>query len=725
MPALPGNLMLITDLTLILVAAVLTALFIQRRKELNTYKIIRAFALLSNGVVLLACGAVLHLLTANLIPWLPLSREVAANLGSWLPLCIGVGSLLIFLGLEVLINRVIPKSTLRFTQLEKAQRQLASSNDELARTVASRNQELEINNITLRQVLEDQQISRTALLQSEKKFHTLFDKSPTLFLTLDNLHRIADINMYGAHSLGYDVVSLVGQPFSKVVSNEDANKQQDFVDFGLRHPTGKTETEIRLVKNDTHKIWVKVTANMILEEGNNHLLLVCQDITESKKLAESLSYQAKHDDLTGLYNRRTLETFMRNALLTETNPSNLTALIYIDVDQLKIINDTSGHNAGDEFIRALVQQINIHNQQFDFFARIGGDEFALVKLASTEQQAIELAELVRNTAEDFSFQWRDVTFRHTVSIGVALNSRTTHTFGDILAYADAACYLAKQSGRNKVVLHEDAAEKTHSNRNEMLWVTRLQTALMRDRFELYFQPILSLDTTQTGYIHYEVLLRYVDDDGTHISPDAFLPAAERFGLTNQIDLWVLTTTLDFLHRNPTHTQQLSCCSINLSSQSLSSHQSRLAIKQLVMTADFAPTKICFEITETSAIHNLSEVIDFIQELKAFGCRFALDDFGTGFSSFSYLKNLDVDYIKIDGSFIRDITNDKLGQAMVKAMSLISQELGIKTIAEYVENEQVRSELQAMAIHYGQGYGLAKPLPIEKAREYYALTQRIR
>jgi len=395
----------------------------------------------------------------------------------------------------------------------------------------------------------------------------------------------------------------------------------------------------------------------------------------------------------------------------------------MDIDQLKIVNDTCGHSAGDELIRQLVQKINEHSKAFDFFARTGGDEFALVQLNTDIHNAVEVAEIVRNTIEDHVFKWKELTFRQSVSIGVALTSHDIRNMGELFVAVDAACFTAKQAGRNRVVVHEETSGVLNENRNEMLWVSRLQSALMQDRFELYFQPILALNDIHSGYIHYEVLLRYVDDDGTHISPDNFLPAAERFGITNQIDLWVLTTTLDYLHKNPSHAQALSCCSINLSSHSLSSHQSRMAIKQLVMTAEFDLNKICFEITETSAIHNMEEVEQFIRELKTLGCRFALDDFGTGFSSFGYLKRLEVDYIKIDGSFIRDITNDKLGRAMVKAMNAISKELGITTIAEYVENLEIRRELQELGIDYGQGFGLAKPKPIDKAKEFYALTQR--
>ena len=679
------------------------------------------------GVVVVAIHAILNLsLSTAKLPHIPVgtSQQAIELSHNWMPVLSAIGILFIVLGLIVLVYRVIPKSSRKFTELVATREKLSASNDELAQTIAKRNQELEINNMTLRQVLEDQQISRVALLQSEKKFRTLFDESPALFVTIGPLHTITDINLYGAKSLGYDTMSLVGRAFTKIISLEDADKQQEFIDYCFQRPGEKQETELRFVRNDMQKLWMKTSASMIEEkDSENYLLLVCQDITESKTLAESLSYQAKHDDLTGLFNRRALETFLEEKIESLSLIAKPTALIYLDVDQLKVVNDTCGHFAGDEYIRQLVKLINEQNAHYDFFARIGGDEFALVMGETSENQALELGETVRNAAEDFTFRWEDQSFRQSISVGIALTSKKIRSLRDIFAAADSACYTAKQGGRNRVVVHEDASEKFDSNRSEMLWVSRLQSALMRDRFELYFQPIVPLDDIHGGYIHYEVLLRYIDDDGTHISPEVFLPAAERFGLANQIDLWILTSTLDFLHKNPAHTQILGCCSINLNSHSLSNHQSRSAIKQLVMAAEFPPHKICFEITETSAIHNLTEAIDFINDLKILGCKFALDDFGTGFSSFSYLQNLDVDYIKIDGSFIRNITSDKLGRAMVKAMSSIGKELGIATIAEYVENQQISDELQKMDVAYGQGYGLAKPMPIDKATEYYALSQR--
>lgn len=702
----------------IALAILLGVLYYIRQKDLDVHRFTAPFKLIFVGIAITSISYLIE--TACIYEWLQVPGPVVTgSTPFWLQLGYITGNVVTFLGLAIFINRVIPHSSRYVLKLTAAQQELTASNDEMAKTLANRNQELEINNSTLRQVLEDQQTSRRALLASEKKLRTIFDESPAVFVTVDKKHKIAEINRYGAQVLGYDTTTLVGCGFDKIVALEDAQKQQHFLETCFATSSEATEIELRLLKNNTESLWVKASGSLVKNDHQeSSVLLVCQDISESKKLAESLSYQARHDDLTGLFNRRALEDYVNDKLLHLSAIAKPIAFIYLDIDQLKVVNDTCGHKAGDEFIRQLVQRINEYNDRFDFFARMGGDELALIICDTSREEALEVAELARNIAEDLTFVWRDQSFRQSVSIGVALTSRNLRTLTDMFAAADAACYAAKQSGRNRVVVQEDTPEQLDANRNEMMWVSRLQTALMRDRFELYFQPIVNLTGNAGNYIHYEMLIRYVDDDGTHISPSNFLPAAERFGLANQIDLWVLTTTLDYLDKHPRHTQNLDCCSINLSSHSLANHQSRSAIKQLVMTANFPKHKLCFEITETNAIHNLKEAIQFVNDLKILGCRFALDDFGTGFSSFGYLKNLDIDYIKIDGSFIKDIVDNKVGRAMVKAMNAIGKELDVGTIAEYAESAQIISELIQMDVCFGQGFGLAKPMPISMLQEFY-------
>lgn len=708
---------LLNSLTIAL-AVLLGLLFLKHRKELAIHRFTGPFKFVYLGIFLSSLSFLTDGLEHMGLLSLP-GPVVQERTILWLHAGYVAGSIITLLGLAVFINRVIPLSSRQVLKLAAAREQLAASNDEMAKTIAQHNQRLEANNSALHTLLADQKQSRRALLASEHKFRTLFDESPAIFMSVDQHQHITEINRHGANALGYHPEELLKLPFAGIVAPGDRPSQDTFFQACLGG-TLPPEIELRLIKKNAQHLWVKISARRIsANDGTPLLIIVCQDISESKQLAESLSYQAQHDDLTGLYNRRALEAFLGEQLQNLSAITKPTALIYIDIDQLKVVNDTCGHSAGDEFIRLLVQRINEHQQNFDFFARVGGDELALVMCDTSREEAVDMAELARNIAEDLTFVWEEQSFRQSISVGVALTSRNIRTLTEILGAADAACYTAKQLGRNRVLVQEDTPEKLDTNRSEMLWVSRLQTALIRDHFELFFQPIMALRNGQHPYIHYEVLIRYLDDDGSHRTPDNFLPAAERFGLASQIDLWVLTTMFDFLDKHPAHSQALDCCSLNLSSHSLASHQTRSAIKQLLMTANFPVNKLCFEITETNAIHNLEEASQFVAELKILGCRFALDDFGTGFSSFGYLQNLDVDYIKIDGSFIKDIVTNKVGRSMVKAMNAIGRELGIATIAEYVESGEIMAELTQLGVPYGQGFGLAKPMPLSFVEEFYS------
>ncbi len=632
-----------------------------------------------------------------------------------------IAVLLVFPGIAVLLKRLNKRPSNYVFELEKKTDKLYTSNYILNKTLNSRNQELENNSLQLQKLLTKHHASRMALLKSERKFRTLFDESPAIFASVDKRLTLSDINAFGARTLGHDVASLLGRCFSRIVAPSDQLDIEIFLANFFSKTNPKQQTEARLIREDKTTIWVKITGSLISQNhGERHLLLVCQDISTLKGLEAKLSFQAQHDPLTGLLNRYAMETKL-DALLASTqhHKKQSLAFIYFDVDQIKVVNDTCGHLAGDELLKQLTELIRDQIPQVDCFARIGGDEFAVIKTNCNRDKAYELASLVRNIAEDFTFVWNGKRFRQSVSVGVALSSPKICTATAIIGTSDAACYAAKGEGRNRVVLLENDMETSLGNRGEMLWVSRLQEAVIKNRFELYFQPIVPLNDIGSPYVHYEILVRYVNERSEHQPPSSFLSAAERFGLADQIDLWVLTTTLDFLEKHPAHTRILDCCSINLTSHSLASYRTRSAILQLINSIRFPTNKICFEITETSVISNLSEVADFIKDLKALGCRFALDDFGTGFSSFGYLKKLDVDYIKIDGCFVRDIKMDGIDRAIVTAIKSIGHTMEIKVVAEYVENNTIINQLTAMDITYGQGYGLAIPMPIEEVETYYS------
>ena len=640
------------------------------------------------------------------------------------PLAINTSALILFvISLSVLIHHSLPRLFRRIQYLQN----LTNTNHALQKKQRLNDDQYTEEIRRLKKIIKESlnnphNVENSGSLDADL-YRTIFDKSPAFFIALSEGNEIDDINSSACTRLGYSFAELVSSSLLNIVQPEERRTVAHLLK-GIKNCEGDLpsfETELR--DRDRKPITVTVTPHVITRKKTKTTYLFMEDISRSRALSESLAYQASHDDLTDLFNRRALEAFFSEAL-TELTSNTQIALIYFDVDQLKVVNDTCGHGAGDQLIKQIVAILNnITEDNVDIFARIGGDEFALVKTKCNKDSALQLAEVLRNAVEDFTFTWEGKPFRQSISVGVALSSVGRSNLKELLSAADAACYTAKENGRNQVRMHEiDDINAILEHRQGMLWVSRLDKAIRNGEFSLNFQPIVQIDLPHLPYIHYEVLLRYVDDYGNNIPPGNFLPSAERFGKSTEIDLWVLTETFDFLRRNPQHTHKLSCCSINLTSHSIANFRSRSAIIALVKAHNFPPSKICFEITETSAISNLPEAIEFIQTLRALGCHFALDDFGTGFSSFSYLKNLEVDYLKIDGSFVRDIVDDKIDKAMVRSINEIAKEMGIKTVAEYVENEAILRELKSMGVDLGQGYGIAKPMPLESIHDFYHLDQ---
>lgn len=577
--------------------------------------------------------------------------------------------------------------------------------------------QLASTNPKIQEIVQDPLLVKLAFLLSEKKFYTLFYESPGLFVSINEDLSIREINHYSAELLGIDSGDLVGEVIDKYVVKEHRKKLREFLQDAFKsNQQVLNDVRLHLPERD---IWLRIYAKVMQDfNEESFLMLVCQDVSRSKQMEQQISIHAIKDNLTGLYNRHALEQFLNDIFNEQSLFTEPAALIYFDLDQFRVVNDTCGHIAGDELLKQLVAVVQENCRSADMFARISGDEFAIVKKNVTVDKAMELAETIRSAAEDVTFSWDQHSFRQSISVGVALTSPRICTLTDIFGAADAACSRAKEAGRNRVILHTESRDAGQDSRNDMLWVSRIQQAFASDRLTLYFQPIIDLKEPMNNYIHYELLLRYIGEDGRHIGPERFLPAAEKYGISNQIDLWVLTTALDFLQRHPAHTARLQCCSINITANSIGSHQTRSAIKVLMENLDFPTNKICFEITESSAIQSLTDALEFIDEMKMLGCKFALDDFGTGFSSLGYLKNLDVDYLKIDGTFIRDIVTDEIDRAMVTAIADIGRAMKIKTIAEYVEDEEVLKTLIPLNVDLGQGFGLAKPMPLENAVAFY-------
>ena len=453
-----------------------------------------------------------------------------------------------------------------------------------------------------------------------------------------------------------------------------------------------------------------------IRDAEGHIIgavLTFRDVTVNRRLARELSHQAAHDTLTGLTNRKEFERRVAMALAKIPSERGDQVLCYMDLDQFKIVNDTCGHAAGDELLRQLAKLFQAHVRSSDVLARLGGDEFGLLLSGCSLEEAIPIVDGIRVLVEEFRFSWQDKTFAVGVSIGLVSVEEQMATMDVLLSAADSACYAAKEAGRNRIHLYQADDAQLLERRGEMMWVNRLRHALDGDMFRLYVQPIHPISQQQT-VPGYEVLVRMLGEDGRIIPPGAFMPAAERYDLASAIDRWVVGNFLAWVgDYNRRRNGDIGNYSINLSAASLVEESFLTFVLDAIERHAVPPQNICFEITETSAIANLAKAVTFMQQLKVIGCKFALDDFGSGLSSFAYLKSLPVDYLKIDGVFVKDIANDPIARAMVASINTIGHEMGLETVAEFVENEAILDQLRELGVDYAQGYHLGRPQPLSE------------
>lgn len=442
-------------------------------------------------------------------------------------------------------------------------------------------------------------------------------------------------------------------------------------------------------------------------------VLVLRDVTQHYALIRKLSWQASHDCLTGLLNRREFEQQLVSAIADAQETGQFHTLCYLDLDQFKVVNDTCGHGAGDELLRQVSILLRQRLRSTDILARIGGDEFGLILHECTLATASCIVEQLLDLMRGFRFVWQHNIFCVGASIGLVVIDASSCDSNSILGAADAACYAAKEKGRNRAHVYQVDDIDLVQQRGERQWVARIVKAVEEERLCLYQQAIIPLSKTTDTKKHYELLLRLVDEAGTVVTPNAFIPAAERYSLMPTLDRWVISRFFAIYQR---YRQQLTTAgrgfdcvyTINLSGLSINDDQFLSFLKEQFVAHSIFPYTLCFEITETAAISNLARAATLIEEMKQLGCFFALDDFGSGMSSFTYLKHLPIDYIKIDGSFIHNIVSDSIDSTLVECINRIGHEMGIKTVAEWVENEVVLDKLRDIGVDYVQGYGLAAP-----------------
>ena len=467
---------------------------------------------------------------------------------------------------------------------------------------------------------------------------------------------------------------------------------------------------------------VEVSVTPLSTEDGALTSVALKDVTERKLAAEALAHQASHDSLTGLINRTEFERRLGLALKSAAELSRNHAVMYLDLDQFKVVNDTCGHAAGDQLMRQVSAVLLKRLREGDTLARLGGDEFGVLLENCPPDHSLRIADQLRQTVADFHFTWETRSFSTGVSIGLVNVKDHPLTLTDVMSAADAACYMAKEKGRNRVQLYHAEDSELSVRQGEMEWISRLQKALKEDRFVLYTQDIKALDAGREHGTHCEILIRLLDERGELVPPMAFIPAAERYNLMPAIDRWVIRTAFATISREQAEGGAVfEICSINLSGGSIGDEGFLDYVREQFAHFPVRPQSICFEITETAAIARLDQATRFINEMKSLGCRFSLDDFGAGMSSFAYLKHLPVDFLKIDGGFVKNMADDPIDRAMVEAINSVGHITGKQTIAEFVDGERVIALLREIGVDFAQGYGVAKPKPFGRRLQMAAAT----
>lgn len=538
-------------------------------------------------------------------------------------------------------------------------------------------------------------------------------------ITTDANSTIDYINPVAEELTGWRLEDAMGRPVEEIFRafhEETCEPLENPLTVSIRRMRPiKSVRPMLLIRRDGNELYVESTAAPI-RDGQGHVgggVLVFHDVSESRELNRRLSYHASHDLLTGLVNRREFESRLERALKSAKAREASYALCYLDIDQFKIVNDTCGHSAGDALLGQVGALLKAKVRWRDTLSRLGGDEFGILLESCSLDEAMRTAETLREGVRNFRFTWEDRVFRLGASIGVVPITADNEDVASILSAADSACAAAKEGGRNRVHSFAENDIELMRRRREMQWAARINAALEEGRFELYRMAIQPLQRVEVG-AHYELLLRLKDENGRIVAPNDFIAAAERYGITPAIDRWVIENALRWLVSEADEREKLMLCSINLSGQSLGDDKFLPFVIDQFHRSGLDGSKICFEITETAAVASFSQANRFIQALKELGCKFALDDFGTGLSSFGYLKHFPVDFLKIDGSFVREILRDPIDREMVRSINEIGHLTGKQTIAEFAENAEIIQMLTSLGVDYAQGYGIAQPQRVLKS-----------
>src|SRR3954463_1481023 len=580
--------------------------------------------------------------------------------------------------------------------------------------------------------ITDKKLADAQLFGEKERAQVTLASIGDAVITTDSAGMVDYLNPVAEQLTGWSITEAKGERIESVFMVVDATTREeafDSIEMVLR--TGRAvsmSSNVILKKRGGNEILINKSAAPIHDRSGQvtGIVLVFHDVSREGQYAARLSYQASHDALTGLINRHEFEHHLSQALKSATRFRRNHSLLYLDLDQFKVVNDTCGHAAGDDMMRRIGALIRARLGKEAIVARLGGDEFGVLLENSPLEHATQVAEDLRQSIHDFRFSWMAMPFTVGASIGVVCIAEGAFTMEEVLRAADAACYMAKEKGRNRVNVYRADDTEVSSRQGEMEWVTRIQRALDEKRLRLFSQQIVSLRQPSKHNTHCEVLLRMLDEQGELVPPARFIPAAEKYGLMPAIDRWVISNAFNSYASLATKSRALpiQTCSINISGKSINDDSFLGFLREQATIAGVPYSAFCFEVTETAAVENLPKAVEFIEQLRALGCRFSLDDFGAGMSSFGYLKHLPVDYLKIDGSFVKDMMEDPIDKAMVEAINDIGHVMGKKTIAEFAENAAIVDVLREMGVDYAQGFGVAKPVPFgPDAAPGLALTPR--
>lgn len=584
-------------------------------------------------------------------------------------------------------------------------------------TIQRLRKSLQEQNLRLIKEIEEHQRLENALFAEKELAQVTLQSIGDGVITTDAQGNIRYFNPVAERLTGWTSEETEGMPLSKVftIVNEVTRKpaENPITQALSKGKVVGLANHTILIARDGTEYGIEDSAAPIRDRQGQIIgaVIVFHDVTESRYLAKQLYWEASHDSLTGLINRRGFEQQLIEAIASVQVSNQQHALCYLDLDQFKVVNDTAGHIAGDELLRQITTLLQKGVRANDTLARLGGDEFGLLLTQCPLSQAAQIAEKLKDLVHEFRFIWNNKTFIIGVSIGVVAIDQTSQDLIPVLGAADAACYAAKAKGRNCIHVYSLDDGELIRQRGERLVVSKISRALETNHFRLYFQKIVSIGSSPSVE-HYEILLRMLDENGEIVAPNEFIPAAERYGLITKIDCWVIETFFSNYH-NLSGQQVLTdgLYTINISGSSISNNQFMKFLIEQFPRYQIPPQSICFEITETAAIANFEQARYFISELKKIGCRFALDDFGSGLSSFAYLINLPVDYLKIDGAFVKNISHNLISQAIVEGFNSIAHAMNLETIAEFVEDETILEKLREMGVDYAQGYRIGRPVPI--------------